>query len=151
MTNSYKIKTILIYNIIIVLHQDEDIIKTKEDIKLSLEEKKVNKEKRKALNLANKEKDRISYLLSGLKENFKQVLISNMSLPEPLQFSQKFFQFDERINNSFVKETQSEMDKLHLKLTFDYEKSLLGLTKVKNYFVDKILTNKFEVKAILYV
>lgn len=118
-------------------------------MKLSLEEKKVNKEKCKALNLANKEKDRISCLLYGLKEKFKQVLISNMSLPEPLQFSHDFFKFDERINT--VEEAQSEMDKLHLKFAFDYENNLLGLTKVKNYFVDKILTTKFEVKAILYV
>lgn len=86
--------------------------------------------------------------MQGLKEKFKQILISNKLLPEPLQFSHDFFQFDERINSSLIEEAQSEMDKLHMKLAFNYEKSLLGLKKVKNYFVDKILTAMFEVKAI---
>lgn len=101
--------------------------------------------------MANKEKDKISCLLYGLKEKFKQVVISNKSLPEQLQFPHDYFQFDERINSSLIEEAQSKMDKLHLKLAFDYEKSLLGLKKVKNYFIDKILTPKFEVRAILYV
>lgn len=86
--------------------------------------------------------------MQGLKEKFKQILISNKLLPEPLQFSHDFFQFDDRINSSLIEEAQSEMDKLHMKLAFNYEKSLLGLKKVKKYFVDKILTTMFEVKAI---
>lgn len=73
---------------------------------------------------------------------------SNKSLPEPLQFSHDYFQLDERINKSLIEEAQSEMDKLHLKLAFDYEKSLLGLKKLKTYFVDPVLTTKFKVKAI---
>lgn len=73
---------------------------------------------------------------------------SNKSLPEPLQFSNDYFQLDERINKSLIEEAQSEMDKLHLKLAFDYEKSLLGLKKLKTYFVDPVLTTKFKVKAI---
>lgn len=78
-------------------------------------------------------------------------MISNKTLPEPLQFSREYFQFDERINNLLIEEAQSKMDKLHLMYSFNYEKSLLGLKKVKNYFVDKILTPKFEVKGILLV
>lgn len=116
-----------------------------------MEERKINKEKCKALNLANKEKDKIRCVLYGLKERFKQVLLDNESLPESLRFSHDYFQFDERFNRLLIEEAQSKMDKLHLKLAFDYEKSLLGLTKVKNYFVDKIITAKFEVKAISYV
>lgn len=123
----------------------------KEDLKLTLEEKKVIKEKEKALNIANREKDKIYCLLDELKEKFKQVLISNNSLPDALRFPHDYFLFDERINNSYVEKAQSEMDKIQLKLAFDYEKSAQGYKKVKNYFVDKIITNNFEVKAILYV
>lgn len=116
-----------------------------------MEERKIHKENLKALNLANKEKDKTSYLLYGLREKFKQVLISNKSLPETLRLSDDYFQLDERINSSLIKETQSEMDKLHLKLAFDYKKSSLGLKYLKKYFIDPIVTNKFAVKAILYV
>jgi len=89
--------------------------------------------------------------LYELKEKFKQVLISNNSLPDALRFPHDYFLFDERINNSLVEEAQSELDKLKLKLAFDYEKSALGHKKVKNYFADKIITNNFEVRAVLYV
>jgi len=116
-----------------------------------LEERKIHKENLKALNLANKEKDKTSYLLYGLRDKFKKVLISNKSLPETLRLSDDYFQLDERINSSFIKEAQSEMDKLHLKLAFDYKKSLLGLKYLKKYFIDPIVTNKFAVKSILYV
>lgn len=126
-----------------------DILTAREDLNLSLEERKINEEKRKALNLANAKKDKISCLLYELREKFKQVLISNKSLPEPLQLPHEYFQFDERINSSLIEEARTEMDKLHLKLSFDYEKSLLGLKKVKNYFVDPIITSEFEVKSIL--
>lgn len=101
--------------------------------------------------MANREKDEISCLLYGLKEKFKQVSTNNKLLPEPMQLSQDYFQFDERISNTLIKEAQDEMDKLHLKLMFDYEKSSLGLKKIKNYFVDRVLTSTFEVKAILYL
>lgn len=124
---------------------------TREDLKVSLEQRKVDKERRKALNLANKEKDRIRCVLYSLKERFKQVLLGNESLPEPLRFANDYFQFDERINRSLVDEAQAEMDKLRMKLAFEYEKSALGLAKVKTYFVDQIVTAKFEVKAIAYV
>lgn len=76
-------------------------------------------------------------------------MINNKTLPEPMQLSREYFQFDERINNLLIEEAQTEMDKLHLMYSFDYEKNLLGLKKVKNYFVDQILTQKFEVKGIL--
>lgn len=65
-----------------------------------------------------------------------------------MQLSREYFQFDERINNVIIDEAESEMDKLHLMYSFDYEKSLLGLEKVKNYFIDQIVTPKFEVKGI---
>lgn len=120
-------------------------------MKISLEERKINKKKRKALHLANKEKDKIRCLLYGLKERFERVLLDNESLPEPLRFSLDHFHFDERINRSLVEEAQSKMDKLRLELAFDYEKSLIFLRKVKKYFVDKIITAKFKVKAISYV
>jgi len=123
----------------------------KEDLKLSLEERKIHKENLKALNLANREKDKTSYLLYSLRDKFKQVLISNKSLPETLRLSDDYFQLDERINSSLIKEAQFEMDKLHLKLAFDYKKRSLGLKYLKNYFIDPIVTNKFAVKAILYV
>jgi len=123
----------------------------KEDLKLSLEERKIHKENLKALNLANREKDKTSYLLYSLRDKFKQVLISNKSLPESLRLSDDYFQLDERINSSLIKEAQFEMDKLHLKLAFDYKKRSLGLKYLKNYFIDPIVTNKFAVKAILYV
>lgn len=84
-----------------------------------------------------------------LKEKFKHVLINNKILPKPMQLSREYFQFDERINNLLIEEAQSEMDKLHLMYSFDYEKSSLGHKKVKNYFVDQILTPKFEIKGIL--
>lgn len=116
-----------------------------------MEEKKINKEKFKALNLANKEKDKIGCLLQGLKENFQQILISNTSLPEALRLPHDYFQFDEQIRSSLLEEAQSEMKKLQMMLAFDYEKSKLGFKKVKNAFVDKIITTNFEVKGILYV
>lgn len=139
--------TIPIYSC--VLYQEEDIIKTKEDLRLSLEARKIEKEKHKALKLANAEKDKINCLLYGLKEQFKNVLISNKTLPEPLQFSHEYFKFDQRINNYMIEEAQFEMDKLHSMYSFDYEKNLLGLKKVKNFFVDRILTPTFEVRGIL--
>jgi len=117
---------------------------------MSLEERKIVKEKRKALYLANKEKEKLSCLLYCLREKFKLVLISNQALPESIRFSDDYFQFDERINRSLIKEAQSEMDQLKLELAFDYEKSALGLKKVKNYFIDEVITTEFEVKAILY-
>lgn len=116
-----------------------------------MEERKIHKENLKALNLANKEKDKTSCLLYGLRDKFKQVVISNKSLPETLRLSDDYFQLDERINSSLIKEAQSEMDKLHSKLAVDYEKSSLSLKYLKNYFIDPIVTNKFAVKAILYV
>jgi len=120
-------------------------------LKISLEERKIDKKMRKALQLAIEEKDKTRCLINELKERFKQVLLDNESLPEPLRFSHDYFHFDERINRSLVEEAQSKMNKLHMKLAFDYEKSLLGLRKVKKYFVDKIITAKFKVKAISYV
>lgn len=120
-------------------------------MKLSLEERKINKEKHKALNLANQEKDKTICILHELKEKFKLLLNSNRSLPKSLQFPHDYFQFDERINRSLTEEAQSEMNKLHFKLAFDYEKSLLGLKKLKSYFVNQIITTKFKVKAISYV
>ncbi|XP_022179157.1 uncharacterized protein LOC111039821 isoform X2 [Myzus persicae] len=127
----------------------EDILSIKEDLKLSLEERKIHKKNLKALNLANTEKDKTSCLLHNLRDKFKQILISNQSLPETMQLSDDYFKLDERINSSLIKEAQSEMDKLHLKLAFDYEKSSLGLKYLKSYFIDPIVTNKFAVKAIL--
>lgn len=70
-------------------------------------------------------------------------------MPEPLQFPHEYFQFDDRIKSSLIEQEQSEMDKLKFKLSFDYEKSLLGLKKIKNYFADPIITSTFEVKAVL--
>jgi len=116
-----------------------------------LEEKKIHKKNLKALNLANTQKDKTSCLLHNLRDKFKQVLISNKSLPETMQLSDDYFKLDERINSSLIKEAQSEMDKLHLKLAFDNEKSSLGLKYLKSYFIDPIVTNKFAVKAVLYV
>lgn len=116
-----------------------------------MEERKIHKENLKALNIANKEKDKTSCLLNELRDKFKQVIVSNKSLPETLQLSDDYFQLDERINSSLIKEAQSEMNILHLKLAFDYEKSSLGLKYLKNYFIDPILTNKFAVRAISYV
>lgn len=118
---------------------------------MSLEERKIVKEKRKALYLASKEKEKLRCLLYCLREKFKLVLISNQALPKSIRFSHDYFQFDERINGSLIKEAQSEMDQLKLELAFDYEKSVLGLQKVKNYFIDEVITSEFEVKAILYV
>lgn len=115
-----------------------------------MEDRKVQKKNRKALNLVNTEKDRTRCLLNGLREELKQVLARNKLLPEPLQFPDEYFQLDERINNSMIEEERSKMNKLHLSLEFDYEKSSLGLQNVKSYFMDPILTNKFEIKAILY-
>ncbi|VVC33540.1 WD40/YVTN repeat-like-containing domain,WD40 repeat,WD40-repeat-containing domain [Cinara cedri] len=128
---------------------DQDINQTKENLKLSLEEIKINKERHKKLHLANKEKERIVCLLNRLKEKFKKVLDSNKALPKRLQFPQDYFQFHDQIDNSLITEAQTEMDKLQAELEFDYEKSLLGLTKVKNYFVDPVITAKFEVRAVL--
>lgn len=116
-----------------------------------MEEKKLNKEKHKALNLANREKDKVSCLLYELKEKFQQVLINNKLLPESLQFSHDYFQLNEQINSLLIEEAQYDMDKLQLKFEFEYEKSALGLKKMKTYFVNKIITNSFEVKGILYV
>ncbi|XP_015370279.1 PREDICTED: uncharacterized protein LOC107166221 [Diuraphis noxia] len=127
----------------------KDILIIKEDLKLSLEERKIHKKNLRALNLANTEKDKISCLLYDLRDKFKQVLISNKLLPETLQLSDEYFQLDNRINSSLIKEAQCEMDKLHLKLALDYEKSSLGLKYLKNYFIDPIVINKFAVKAIL--
>jgi len=121
-----------------------------EDPKLCLEDKMVREKTRKTLTLANIEKEKTRCSLRRLRGELEQVLASNKLLPEPLQFPDDYFQLDERINNSIIKEEQSKMDELKLKLAFDYEKSLLGLQKVKNYFVDNIVTNKFEVKAISY-
>ncbi|CAH1730872.1 unnamed protein product [Aphis gossypii] len=104
---------------------------------------------RKILTLANLEKEKTRCLLRELKEELKQVLACNKLLPEPVQFSDDYFQLDERINNSIIEGEQSKMNKLRLKLAFNYEKSLLARNNVKNYFVDNILTNKFKVKAIL--
>lgn len=116
-----------------------------------MEERKIHKENLKALNLSNKEKDKTNCLLNELRDKFKQVIVSNKSLPEPLQLPDDYFQLDERINSSLIEEARSEMDKLHSKLAFDYEKSSLGLKYLKNYFIDPIITNTFAVKAILYV
>lgn len=121
-----------------------------EDSKICLEDKMIQEKTRKILTLANIEKEKTRCLLRGLREELEQVLASNMLLPEPLQLSDDYFQLDERIHDSIIKEERSKMDKLKLKLAFEYEKSLLGLQNVKNYFVANILTNKFEVKAILY-
>lgn len=119
--------------------------------KKCLEDKIIKQENtRKILTLANLEKEKTRCLLRELKEELKQVLASNKLLPEPVQFSDDYFQLDERINNSIIEEEQSKMNKLRLKLAFNYEKSLLARNNVKNYFVDNILTNKFKVKAILY-
>lgn len=104
---------------------------------------------RKALHLANKEKDRVRNQLDCLRARFKQVLDNNRSLPEPLRFADDYFRLDERIDNAFVEEARFEMDALKSKFEFDYEKSALGLKKVQNYFVDQIITADFEVKAIL--
>lgn len=101
--------------------------------------------------LADKEKERVICLLYNLKDKFKKVLDNNKALPKPLQFDQDYFRFHERIDNSLITEAHAEMDKLHAKLEFEYEKSLLGLKKVKNYFVEPVYTDKFEVRAILYV
>lgn len=68
-----------------------------------------------------------------------------------MQFSHEYFQFDEQINRSLINEAKYEMDQLQLKFAFEYEKALLGLKKIKNYFVNPVLTKKFEVKAILYI
>jgi len=121
-----------------------------EDLKLSLRDKTIQDKIRKTLNLANSVKEQTRCFLRELREELKQVLARNKLLPKPLQFSDDYFQLDERINNSIMEEEQSKMDKLHLKLAFDYEKNLLGLKNIKNYMVDKIITDKFEVKAILY-
>jgi len=121
-----------------------------EDPKICLEDKMVREKTRKTLTLANIEKQKTRCLLRGLREELEQVLASNKLLPESLQFSDDYFQLDERIHNSIIKEERSKMDKLKLQLAFEYEKSLIGLQKVKNYFVANILTNNFEVKSILY-
>lgn len=119
--------------------------------KKCLEDKMIKQENtRKILTLANLEKEKTRCLLRELKEELKQVLACNKLLPEPVQFSDDYFQLDERINNSIIEGEQSKMNKLRLKLAFNYEKSLLARNNVKNYFVDNILTNKFKVKAILY-
>lgn len=76
-------------------------------------------------------------------------MIKNKTLPELIKLSREYFQFDERINNILIEEAQSEMDKLHLIYSYDYEKNYLGHQKVKNYFVDQILTPTFEVKGIV--
>jgi len=128
---------------------EENLKKNKN--KKCLEDKMIKQENtRKILTLANLEKEKTRCLLRELKEELKQVLASNKLLPEPVQFSDDYFQLDERINNSIIEEEQSKMNKLRLKLAFNYEKSLLARNNVKNYFVDNILTNKFKVKAILY-
>lgn len=121
----------------------------REDLQISLEERKIMEEKRKALHSANKEKDRVRNQLDCLRARFKQVLDNNRSLPEPLRFTDDYFRLDERIDNALVEEARFEMDALKLKFEFDYEKSALGLKKVQNYFVDQIITDDFEVKAIL--
>lgn len=118
--------------------------------KICLEDKMVREKTRKTLTLANIEKEKTRCLLRGLREELEHVLASNKLLPEPLQFPDDYFQLDERINNSIIKEERSKMDELKIKLAFDYEKSLLHLQTVKNYFVANILTNEFEVKSILY-
>lgn len=121
-----------------------------EDPKLCLEDKMVREKTRKTLMLANIEKEKTRCLLRRLREELEQVLARNKLLPEPLQFPDDYFQFDERIISSIIKEEQLKMDELKLRLAFDYEKSLLGLQNVKNYFVANIITNTFEVKSILY-
>jgi len=121
-----------------------------EDPKTCLEDKMIREKNRKTLTLANIEKEKTRCLLKRLREELEQVLASNKLLPEPLQFSDDYFQLDERIHSSIIEEERSKMDKLKLTLAFDYEKSLIGFQKVENYFVANILTNNFEVKAILY-
>lgn len=133
------------------MYQENDIIKTKEDLKYSLEEIKINKEKRKALYLALKEKDKINCLLFGLKKRFNQILVDNQLLPESIRFPNNYFQLDERINSSLIEKAQLKMDELKFKLAYKYKKSEIGLKKVKNFFVDNVITTEFEVKAILYV
>ncbi|VVC29555.1 WD40/YVTN repeat-like-containing domain,WD40-repeat-containing domain,WD40 repeat [Cinara cedri] len=120
-----------------------------QNLTFSLEETKVNKERYKNTYLANKEKERVIFLLHTLKEQFKQVFDANKALPKRLQFPQDYFQLHEKIDDSLILEAQSEMDKLHARFEFDYEKSLLSLNKVKNYFVGPVVTAKYEVRAVL--
>lgn len=116
-----------------------------------MEERKIKKESRKISNLAKIEKEKIRCKLNILKKRFEKVLISNQSLPEELQIPAYAFVIDKRFNSSQIGEAQSQMDKAHMKYLFDYEKSLLGLKKVEQYFVDKILTTTFEINAVTYV
>ncbi|XP_050423055.1 cilia- and flagella-associated protein 44 [Adelges cooleyi] len=127
---------------------DEDFVKTKEDLILSLEERKINKEKWKAMNLANKEKNKIRDTLNLLKTRFKNVLTNNKSLPEPLQLPRTYFELDERITSSLIAEAEVEMNVLRSKLAYDHEKSELALRKVKNYFVADVVTSSFSVHGI---
>lgn len=103
------------------------------------------------MNLDNLEKDKIRCLLNGLKKRFKQILIKNQSLPKQTRFPDEYFQFDERIIHQLNEEEESKMNQLHLKYAFIYEKSIVGLEKVKEYFVNNVQTPTFEVKSITYV
>lgn len=116
-----------------------------------MEERKIKKESRRISNLAKIEKEKIRCKLNALKKRFEKVLISNQSLPEEMKIPYDEFTIDERFNSSNIDESQSQMNKAHLKYLFDYEKSLLGLKKVERYFVDKIITDTFEIKAVTYV
>ncbi|XP_050529600.1 cilia- and flagella-associated protein 44 isoform X1 [Daktulosphaira vitifoliae] len=128
--------------------QEKDIINTKEDIKDSLEERKINKEKWKALNMANKEKHKLRESLLELKLKFKNIQKKNMALPESLQLPHSYFELDERITLSIYDEAKLQMDILRSKLAFDLEKKELGLKKVKDYFVKSVLTPSFEIQGI---
>lgn len=116
-----------------------------------MEERKINKEKWKALNTANKEKTKIRESLIELKSKFKNILKKNQELPESLQLPHSYFELDERITFSIHDEAKLQMNVLRSKLAFDLEKKDLGLKKVKDYFVKAILTPVFEITGISYV
>lgn len=116
-----------------------------------MEEKKIKKNEQKSLSLDNLEKDKIRCLLNGLKKRFKQILIQNQSLPKQTRFPDEYFQFDERINRQLNEEEESKMKQLHLKYSFVYEKNVVGLKKLKEYFVNNVRTPKFEIKSVTYV
>lgn len=116
-----------------------------------MEERKIKKESRKLSNLAKIEKEKIRCKLNVLKKRFENVLISNQSLPEEIRIPDYDFVIDKRFNSSQTGIAHSLMYKTHLKYLFDYEKSLLGLKKVEQYFVDKIRMTTFKIKAVTYV
>lgn len=118
---------------------------------LSLEEAKQRSFFDKKLALATEKKNKVLDVVSNYNNEFRNIFKKNQSLLPSQLLTDEEMELDERITEDLDRSLTEQMSLVERILSFDVEKSKIGLQKMLKFFIDPQETWPFTMLGIMLV